>query len=66
MRNKKLSKDQEVIKDRHLGAKTENGREKAAEYLRGEELWGSGEIIRERYRCNAFGFGQKTLIRTFP
>lgn len=23
MRNKKLSKDQEVIKDRHLGAKTE-------------------------------------------
>lgn len=39
MRNKKLSKDQEVIKDRHLGAKRENGRVKAAEHLRGEGVW---------------------------
>jgi len=30
---KKLSKDQEVITERHLGAKTERGRVKEAEQL---------------------------------
>jgi len=66
VRNKKLSEDQEVIKVRHLGAKPKNGRVKAAEYMRGEGVWGLGEIIRERCACNAFGFGQKNLTRTCP
>lgn len=42
-----------------MGVKTEDGTVKEAEYLREKGVWGSGEIIRKKDRCNGFLFGPK-------